>query len=202
MASNGKKTEKPLTFKQEAFCQGVVKGLMQIEAYRAAYNCSKTTQKSVTELASRAMKDVNLISRIKELRAPGLERVTKNYAEWLQEVERVAFFDVRKLFDGHGNPIEVCDLSDDVAPAIAGFEIEEVFVGKKTDETRVPAGYTRKYKLANKLQALELFGRATGFYQEKVASPLSALEATATEVLTLMLADYKSRIGAKQVAHG
>jgi len=199
-AVNGQNGKKPLTFKQEQFCKGIVLGLTQIEAYRGAYNCSKMTRKSVNELASRAMNDVNIISRIAELRAPGLERVTKNYAEWLQEVERVAFYDIGELFDALGNPVGIPDLSPEAKRAIVGFEIEELFIGKKTDETRTAAGYVRKYKLANKLQALELFGRATGFYQEKVASPLSALEATATEVLTLMLADYKNRIGAKQIA--
>lgn len=189
-----------LTYKQERFCQAIVHGFTQLAAYQQAYAPANMSTKTVREAASRLMGTSKILARLEEMKAPGLAKVQHDYARWLEEVQRVAFYDIGDLFDMHGNPVDIPDLSPEAKRAIVGFEIEEVFVGKKTDETRVPAGYTRKYKLANKLAALELFGRATGYYVDKVAAPLSELESSATETLVAMLADYKQRIAARQLA--
>ena len=63
-------------------------------------------------------------------------------------------------------------------------EVEDVaFV--KTEQLEV--------KTPDKVKALELFGKATGFYQEKLETPLSALENTATDLLVAMLDELKER---------
>jgi len=58
-----------LTAQQEAFCKCIADGMNNSDAYRSAYDVSKTTDKSVNELASRAMKNVKIASRVKELKA-------------------------------------------------------------------------------------------------------------------------------------
>jgi hypothetical protein len=93
-----------------------------------------------------------------------IQTVQLTYARWLQEVDRVAIFDPRKLFDTHGNPIDIPALGDDEAAVIAGFEICEEFSGKGAN--RVPVGYTRKFKLVDKLKALELAGKARKFMEQ------------------------------------
>lgn len=57
-----------LTEKQEKFVQGIIEGKSQADAYRAAYNTNRMSDKSVWELASRLMNDVKVVSRLKELR--------------------------------------------------------------------------------------------------------------------------------------
>lgn len=57
-----------LTPKQEKFCQCIIKGMNQTDAYREVYNTKKSTDKSVWECASRLMNDVKVASRIEELR--------------------------------------------------------------------------------------------------------------------------------------
>lgn len=58
-----------LTAKQEAFAQCVANGMTQSDAYRSAYDVSPDTKaKSVTELASTLMADVNVSSRVAELK--------------------------------------------------------------------------------------------------------------------------------------
>jgi len=54
-------------------------------------------------------------------------------------------------------------------------------------------GYTKRIKLGNKLSALELFGKATGYYQDKVEAPQSALEMASTEFLVAMLQELKDK---------
>ncbi len=53
-------------------------------------------------------------------------------------------------------------------------------------------------KTPDKLKALELFGRATGIYQEKMETPRSVLEQMATADLVAMLAELKARKAARE----
>lgn len=57
-----------LTAKQEKFCQNIVKGMSQSEAYREAYNTAKGKDKTVWENASRLMSDSKVTARIEELK--------------------------------------------------------------------------------------------------------------------------------------
>lgn len=50
-----------------------------------------------------------------------------------------------------------------------------------------------EYKAPDKLKALQLFGKATGYYQEKAAPPLNPLETAPTEILLAMLAEVNAR---------
>lgn len=56
-----------LTAKQEAFAQAVASGMTQADAYRASYDCEASTDKSVVEMASTLMRDLNVASRVKML---------------------------------------------------------------------------------------------------------------------------------------
>ena len=53
-------------------------------------------------------------------------------------------------------------------------------------------------KSPDMLKALELFGKATGYYQEKLETPMTALENTSTELLVAMLAELKERKAARE----
>ena len=106
----------------------------------------------------------SLIDQRKQLLA---SKATKSKEEWLTEIQRCAFFDPRKMFDALGNPKEIPELDDDSAAAIAGFKFTEEYIGKKDSEEKTACGYTKDFKLTNKLAALELFGKATGYYIDK-----------------------------------
>lgn len=154
-----------LTPKQEKFCQAIVQGYNQSEAYREAYCSGNMAPKTIHEKASRLMGKGKVRARIAELQLPIIQKVQCERVEWLNRLKDLAFFDVRKLFDSHGNPIEIPDLPDDVAPAVAGYEVHEKFSGKGED--RVAVGYTKKYRLADRLAALVELGKALGWYGEK-----------------------------------
>ena len=57
-----------LTQKQESFCTEYVKCGNAAEAYRSAYKSEKMKPESVWSLASRLMSNVNIMSRVQELR--------------------------------------------------------------------------------------------------------------------------------------
>jgi hypothetical protein len=63
--------EQRLTAKQEAFAQAVASGMNQSDAYRAAYKVRPGTKaESVNQNACRIMADINVTSRVAELREP------------------------------------------------------------------------------------------------------------------------------------
>lgn len=70
-----------LTAKQEAFCQAIADGLSQAEAYRKAYNASKSKPETVWSKASELMADGKVAARVAELRAKLEEK-----ALWTREM--------------------------------------------------------------------------------------------------------------------
>jgi len=130
-------------------------------------------------------------ARILELQAPAVEKVKANYEQWLMEIEHAAFCDSRKFFDDKGQLIPIPELGDGSAAGLAGFEVTEIWAGEGEDRKQV--GSTKKIKLGNKLSALELFGKATGYYQDKVEAPQSVLEMASTEFLVAMVQELKEK---------
>jgi hypothetical protein len=57
-----------LTAKQEAFAQAVASGMTQADAYRSAYDCEGSADKTVIEEASRVASDRNVSARVSELK--------------------------------------------------------------------------------------------------------------------------------------
>ena len=165
--------KKELTVKQRSFLRELPKDFNATQAaIRAGYSA-----KTAAAAASRLMK--LLCRHVKQLvNMSASESLTPSSAHtidrFLLELERLAYFDPRKLFDAHGNPIEISALSDAEAPCIAGFEFYEDFGGK--GESRRAIGYTRKFKLTDKISALALLGKIRGFYnvpQDPPSSPVN-----------------------------
>ncbi len=64
-----------LTYQQEKFAQGVVKGMTQSDAYRAAYKTEKMKSDTIHQAASRLMTDSKVAARLAELRTSVAQRV-------------------------------------------------------------------------------------------------------------------------------
>lgn len=73
-------------------------------------------------------------------------------ADVIRELGRIAFSDIRKLYDEHGNLKPVNELDDDTAATLAGIEVEEQGV--------------RKVKRYDKPKALELLGKYLGLFSD------------------------------------
>jgi phage terminase small subunit len=78
-------TAKPLTAKQEAFCQAVVQGIGQADAYRMSYAVKKMKPGAVDVEASRLMDNPKVAHRLQELRAPVVEKVRYGIEQAMDE---------------------------------------------------------------------------------------------------------------------
>lgn len=168
-----------LTAKQEQFAQLIAQGKSQADAYRGAYNASKSTDKTIWERASVLCADDKVAARIKELKDETAKRNTLVVDDILREIRRVATFDPRKLFDEHGNLKPVHELDDDTAAAIGSLEVAEMFGGESKEEGgRAIIGLTKKFKAWDKNAALSNAARILGLNDDTLkvkADPLSEL---------------------------
>ena len=94
----------------------------------------------------------------------------------LQERMRLAFFDVRKLLDGEGNPTPLQDLDDDTAAAIAGLEVVQM---TGSDETPGVISLVKKYKLVGKDTSLAALEKYLGLNEKPLRFELPAIAGAA-----------------------
>ena len=87
-------TSKPITSKQEKFAQCVASGMTQADAYRNSFDVRPTTKsESIIEKASFLMAQINIKSRVAELRLPIVEKVgitLENHIAELQSLKQLA----------------------------------------------------------------------------------------------------------------
>ena len=90
-----KKEGEKLTLKQESFCREYIKTGNYSDAYRAAYDCSKTTDESINQLGFRIFNDVKIKLRIKELMKPQDERFKIELTDIQKQLDAIINSDIR-----------------------------------------------------------------------------------------------------------
>ena len=101
-----KDNTRPLTPKQELFCQHYVDIGNASEAYRLAYNCEKMKQSSVWSLACRLLDNVKVRSRVEELQQQQAERFKVNRAKVEKVLMGIVEVDPTDMYyvDENGKP--------------------------------------------------------------------------------------------------
>lgn len=89
----------------------------------------------------------------------------------LQELARIAFFDIRKLYKDDGTLKAPHELDDDAAAVLSGVDIVEM-AGSESESVVM---YTKKAKVFDKTAALTLAMRHLGILNDKVEHSGSAL---------------------------
>lgn len=93
----------------------------------------------------------------------------------IAELAKIVRVDLRRLFDSSGNLLPVNEWPDDVAGAVASFEVDEIHEGQ--GEARKFVGYTRKVKLWDKNSAIEKAMKHLGLFEadNKQRNPFEGL---------------------------
>lgn len=68
------------------------------------------------------------------------------------------------MFDSYGKPLSVTDLGSNETAAIAAFE---VFTVIGSDDEPQARGRTFRVRMVDQLRALELYGKAMGYFSER-----------------------------------
>ena len=168
--------DRPLTVKQERFVQGMFAGLSQKDAYIAAYNTENMKDKTVYEKACLLAGQDNVRARLKELQAEVTEAIkAKNIItveEILTEYAKIAKADMKNFLEFRtaktvvdhdritGEPII------DYAQIINVKDSDEVD-GSLISEVSISKDGTFKFKLHDKLNALEKAAKHLGMFVER-----------------------------------
>lgn len=147
-----------LTPKQQRFVDEYLIDLnATAAAERAGYKDSNIGRQLITKN--------NVSEAIEKRKADRSARTEITQDRVLREYARIAFFDIRKLFNDDGSPKGITDLDADTAAVIAGLDVQEVYEGVGDDRKFV--GYIKKYKIADKKGALDSIARHLGMFVEK-----------------------------------
>lgn len=150
--------EKKLTPKQEAFCQEYLVDLNLTQAaIRAGY--SRDTAHTT---GWETIRKPEVAARIKQLREEAANGLNLTRERILQELSRIAFFDIRKIVTADGAVVPVVHMGDDEAAVISSIEVEEADIRDDAGEV-MATGRIKKIKLADKLNALNSLTRMMGY---------------------------------------
>lgn len=144
-----------LTPKQEAFALTYVRGGSASDAYRSAYDTSRTSDKSVTELASRLLKNVKVRSRIDEIRGAIAEEAVLDEARTLRTMAAVAYFDPADLYDVNGDLLPVREMPHEARLAITAI---------KTRRIAGEVGVVEEVRFGNRNVALDAVAKVLGVH--------------------------------------
>lgn len=141
---------------QENFCREYILDLNATQAaIRAGY-----AARSATVTASRLLTKANIQERIQQLRAKTVRKLEITHERIAQEYARLAFSDIRNLYNENGALKPITELDDDTAAALGSVEVEELFEGRGGE--RIQIGHVNKVKMWDKRAALDSLAKFMG----------------------------------------
>ena len=139
-----------LTNKQEMFCKEYLIDLNATQsAIRAGYS-----ENTAYSIGHENLSKPEIQNRLSELMEKRSKRTEITADRVLEELSRLAFFDIRKLYDNNGQLKKLADLDDDTAKALTSVK------ALQSMET--------EYKMADKKGALELLGKHLKLFTDRV----------------------------------
>lgn len=122
---------------------------------------------TLRHLAMRMKNNPKVQARLQELREDLSKNVIISKVQVLNELAKVAMFDVRNLYDGNGDLIPLHLLDDVTAASIVGIEANRLRTPTE-DNPEATQLITAKVKLADKRAALVDIGKHLGMFTDKV----------------------------------
>jgi phage terminase small subunit len=125
--------------------------------------------KTAAQQGSRLLKHVEVQQALNSRRTEVLQKFQLTTDRTLQEIARLAFSDVRKLFGPDGQLKPIHELDDDAAACISSIDIDELRDGQNI------IGVSKKFKHWDKNSALEKAMKHLGAYERDNAQPNAAV---------------------------
>lgn len=149
-----------LTSKQQRF---VAEYLKDHNATNAAIRCGYSP-KTANQQGSRLLANANISAAVAEKAEKQLEKAEVTAQKVLDEIARLAFSDVRGLFDENGNLKPIHTLDDKQAAAIASLEV----VKKNAQAGDGQTDIVHKVKVWDKTKSLEMLAKHFALLIERV----------------------------------
>lgn len=153
--------ERNLTDKQEQFCQEY---LIDLNATQAAIRSGYSSATARSQ-GQRLLTIVDIQARLSELNKSRLEATGISQKRVLEEYAKIAFFDIREIFDVDGGLINVKQLDANNAGAIASIKSSEEW-GEDEEGNRIITGTVKEVKVFDKIRALQDLGKHLGLFEK------------------------------------
>lgn len=150
-----------LTDKQEQFCQEY---LIDLNATQAAVR-SGYSEATARSQGQRLLTNVDIQARVSELNKSRLEATGISQKRVLEEYAKIAFFDIREVFDVDGGLIHVKQLDANNAGAIASIKSSEEW-GEDKEGNKIITGTLKEVKVFDKIRALQDLGKHLGLFEK------------------------------------
>lgn len=152
---------KALTPKQAAF---VREYLVDLNATQAAVRAGYSP-KTCEEQGYQLLRKTSVKAEIQAAMDKRAAKVELNGDRVLNEITKLAFADIRKVFDQAGNLLPVHMLPDEIAASISSIE---VVTSKIPGSEPVEVEHTAKIKFWDKRGSLEMLGRHLKLFTDKI----------------------------------
>lgn len=158
-----------LSPKQQRF---VDEYLIDLNATKAAIRAGYSV-KAARSIGNENLTKPDIAAAIAQAQGKRAQRTGITQDRVLQELARIAFFDIRTLYNEDGTLKKPSELNDDAAAVLAGIDVVEMQGGAKIEEDgeimSIPM-YTKKARVFDKGAALSLAMRHLGMLGDKPGS--------------------------------
>ena len=146
-----------MTKSQKRFCDEYLIDFNATRAYKAAYkSCRKDETANVN--GSKLLRNTKVQEYIAEKQQEMQERNKITQDTIIQELAKIALFNIKDIYNEDGTLKKVTELDDDTAKAISGVKILQ-----KAGAMKIILSKTN-----DKTKALELLGKHLGMFKENV----------------------------------
>ena len=145
---------KPLTAKQEKFCQNLLSGMNQTEAYRDAYDCDNMQIETITNNAYQLTKNSDIATRLSELRNMTATPAVLSAQEKRQILADIARANLTDFIDENGQ----VRLNSKSSRAL-----KEYYIKTRVDKFGKPIK-TSSVKIIDAIQAIAEDNKMAGHY--------------------------------------
>ena len=172
-----------LTDNQERFVQELIKGKSQREAYKIAYPNCKASDKTIDENACRLLNSRKVSARYNEIHDRLIQEAEDecivSAKEVLQELKRIGFADIKDFLSFRTAKTVIARDDEDGEPIVDYAQIIDLVDSEKVDgrviqEVSLSQNGAFKFKLYDKMSALEKLGKHLGLFTDKLEVTNSA----------------------------
>jgi phage terminase small subunit len=150
------------------FCDNYLIHFNATKAAEQAGYSIKTSAQQASRLLTKVKVQEYLSARKKEIS----EKLQCSQERTMQEIARLAFGDIRKLFTVDGALMPIREMDDDTAAMLSSVEVTEQEITAKDIESdeKIVAGVVKKVKLWDKTKALEMLAKHYKLYSDQPIS--------------------------------
>lgn len=151
-----------LTPKQKRFCEEYIVDFNATQAaIRAGYS-----ENTARNIAGNLLTKINIQEYVKSLSNKQQQRTEITADRVIEEIAKVAFCDIKNLYNEDGRLKEPQELEDHVSATVSSFKNRREYQGKDEDGNAEYATID-EYKTYDKLKALELLGKRFAIFTDK-----------------------------------